>query len=218
MSVNRYGLHIICILLLVPSCRDGKRYHDAPVSDEKEVPAQGKRAVQLFQEALDKKFADPESSPLNQEQLRAFEGLAFFPADTTYQTWALLERSPEALPFEMPTTTDRMARERKYGTLYFELKGRPFSLEVYQSPDLMMQEGYEDYLFLPFTDSTNGSETYEGGRYIDLRIPLADSLLLDFNRAYNPYCVYNPEYSCPIVPAVNNLDIPIRAGVMVPPK
>lgn len=204
------------IALLLTSCRDGKRYHDAPVSAEKEEPAKGKQAVMLFQEALDASFADPESSPLTQEQLLAFEGLDFFPADTTYQTWARLERSPEALPFEMPTTTDRMARERKYGTLYFELGGRPFSLEVYQSPDLLMQEGYEDYLFLPFTDSTNGSETYEGGRYIDLRIPKADSLLLDFNRAYNPYCVYNPEYSCPIVPSVNHLDIPIRAGVMGP--
>jgi uncharacterized protein (DUF1684 family) len=76
-----------------------------------------------------------------------------------------------------------------------------------------LEEAYVDYLFLPFSDATNGNETYSGGRYIDLRIPTSDSVLIDFNKAYNPYCAYNPKYSCPIVPKQNRLPIPVRAGV-----
>ena len=77
----------------------------------------------------------------------------------------------------------------------------------------MQQEKYRDYLFLPFTDNTNGEQTYTGGRYIDLSIPDGDTIVVDFNKAYNPYCAYNKKYSCPIVPSVNNLDTEIRAGV-----
>jgi uncharacterized protein (DUF1684 family) len=77
----------------------------------------------------------------------------------------------------------------------------------------MRQEEYRDYLFLPFADLTNGEETYGGGRYLDLTIPTGNTILLDFNKAYNPYCAYNPKYSCPLVPKQNRLDIPIIAGV-----
>lgn len=170
--------------------------------------------MRAFQEKINAEFRDPDTSPLPNEERGAFKGLAFFEADTSYQVWARLVRTPEALPFDMPTTTERMTRERQYGTLYFELMGRPFSLQVYQNVDLMQQEGLEDYLFLPFTDETNGKETYSGGRYIDLVIPQSDSILLDFNTAYNPSCAYNAKYSCPIVPEVNHLDAEIRAGVM----
>jgi uncharacterized protein (DUF1684 family) len=62
-------------------------------------------------------------------------------------------------------------------------------------------------------DDTNGAETYAGGRYIDLAIPGGDSIVIDFNRAYNPYCAYNKKYSCPLVPKVNTLTTEIRAGV-----
>jgi len=79
--------------------------------------------------------------------------------------------------------------------------------------ELKEDEGYEDYLFLPFTDATNGNETYGGGRYIDLSIPNGDQIVIDFNKAYNPYCTYNKKYSCPIVPSQNALDIEIFAGV-----
>lgn len=73
---------------------------------------------------------------------------------------------------------------------------------------------YKDYLFFPFTDTTNGNETYDGGRYIDLRIPASgNEIIIDFNKAYNPFCAYSAGYSCPIVPAENNLDIPITVGV-----
>ena len=211
----RLRLLFISLLLCLGhfSCDGGKRYHTEEPLQASESLGSGMASILAFQKRLNAEFRDPDTSPLPDRYRKDFESLDFFEPDTTYQVWARLARSPEALPFDMPTNTDRLARERKYGTLYFELKGQPMSLEVYQSPELIMQEGYENYLFLPFTDATNGTETYSGGRYIDLRVPQGDSLLLDFNRAYNPTCAYNPKYSCPIVPPVNRLEAEIRAGV-----
>ena len=63
-------------------------------------------------------------------------------------------------------------------------------------------------------DATSGTETYGGGRYMDLRIPKNDEIIIDFNKAYHPYCAYNAfDYNCPIVPEENWLKIPIEAGV-----
>lgn len=113
----------------------------------------------------------------------------------------------------MKTTTSRVSEERVFGVLTFELKGKQFELNVYQGKEMMTTKGYEDYLFLPFLDDTNGDTTYGGGRYIDLRIPEGDSIEIDFNTAYNPYCVYNAKYSCPIVPRQNYVAIKVEAGV-----
>lgn len=196
---------------LLVGCNDGKRYHKS--DEEVSAGTDGLRSVRSYQKAMNAQFRDPETSPLPDRYRANFTGLDFFAADKTYQVWAKLIRTPEALPFNMPTTTDRQAVERKYGTLVFFLQGREVRLEVYQSPELMLQEEYVDYLFLPFTDTTNGNETYSGGRYLDLRIPAADSILIDLNMAYNPYCAYNPKYSCPLVPPNNHIAFPIRAGV-----
>jgi uncharacterized protein (DUF1684 family) len=84
---------------------------------------------------------------------------------------------------------------------------------VYQNIDLIKKSGYDDYLFLPFSDLTCGKESYIGGRYVDVRIQKGTIWTIDFNKAYNPYCAYNYEYSCPIVPLENDLDIEILAGV-----
>ena len=108
---------------------------------------------------------------------------------------------------------------RVYGILEFTLRGKPFQIPVYQSQQLMSTEKYKDYLFFPFTDLTNGEQTYPSGRYIELEIPTeGNTLIVDFNKAYNPYCAYSTKYSCPIVPAENNLDIEIPAGVMYTAK
>ncbi|MFM1879070.1 MAG: hypothetical protein RLZZ241_1936 [Bacteroidota bacterium] len=207
------GLYWILVLIFfIWNCDDGKRYRKPDAALGKEVQV-GVGQILAFQKELNATFSSPDDSPLPDRYRIHFEGLDFYLPDTTYQVWAKLKRTPEALPFNLATTTDRMALERTYGVLEFELKGVPLTLEVYQSPDLMLEEGYEDYLFLPFSDLTNGTETYTGGRYIDLKIPDSDSILIDFNKAYNPYCAYNPKYSCPVVPAPNQLGIAIRAGV-----
>lgn len=113
----------------------------------------------------------------------------------------------------MKTTTERLPVYDKYGTLTFELDDKTYKLSVYQSHSLRNNKKYKNYLFLPFTDLTNGNETYGGGRYIDFTIPDSDVVVIDFNKAYNPYCVYSDKYSCPIPPKENHLPIKITAGI-----
>ena len=93
------------------------------------------------------------------------------------------------------------------------LNDEKYTLIAYENLDYLDVEGYENYLFLPFLDQTNGYETYGGGRYIDLYQYDNDSILIDFNRAYNPQCVYDENFSCPIVPRNNLLNIRVEAGV-----
>ena len=112
----------------------------------------------------------------------------------------------------MKTSTTRLSKERVFGILSFTIKGLNYSLKVYQSESSVLESS--DYLFLPYLDATNGITTYGGGRYLDLKIPKGDSIWLDFNKSYNPYCIYNERYSCPIVPIENLLPIKVDAGVM----
>ncbi|MDB4768326.1 DUF1684 domain-containing protein [Flavobacteriaceae bacterium] len=217
------GLFFLLHSFLMISCKQSKKYHDTEVQSinivgEGVFNTQAERdsilkSVLDFQEELNASFKDPEESPLVDKDKMNFESLDYFLPNADYVIRAKLIRTPNALPFGMPTTTDRISHERVYGRLQFNLKGKPFSLEVYQSLDLLEKEGYEDYLFLPFTDLTNGNETYGGGRYLDLRTVQGDSIWIDFNKSYNPYCAYNKKYSCPVVPSKNHLEIDVQAGV-----
>lgn len=166
-----------------------------------------------FQKKMNSEFKDATTSPLKEKDLKDFKGLDFFKFDSTFVVNAQLKRTPDTPFFKMKTTTDRVSDERIYGVLSFKLKGKTFELNVYQGKELMTTEGYEDYLFLPFLDETNGESTYGGGRYIDLRIPEGDTITVDFNSAYNPLCTYNEKFSCPIVPRQNYLRTKVEAGV-----
>ncbi|WP_297762090.1 DUF1684 domain-containing protein [uncultured Muriicola sp.] len=204
---------ILGLFLLILGCGDGKKYHDDDQSEPVLSSNNDLTSIIEFQRDLNKEFSDPVTSPLPDRYRKDFNGLDFFKPDTTFVVNATFTRTPDAIPFLMPTNTDRMSKEVIFGIVSFQLKGNSYQLEVYQNEELKEDEGYEDYLFLPFTDATNGNETYEGGRYIDLRIPEGDEIVIDFNKAYNPYCTYNKKYSCPIVPSQNALDIEIFAGV-----
>jgi uncharacterized protein (DUF1684 family) len=166
-----------------------------------------------FQEEQNSFFKDASKSPLKSKDLKAFEGLDFFPIDSMFVVKAQLKRTPNTPYFEMKTTTNRVTRERVFGVLSFTINGQLLKLKVYQSEPNVDSDTDSDYLFLPFLDATNGETTYGGGRYIDLSIPATDVLMIDFNKAYNPYCAYNEKYSCPIVPRENYLALEIRAGV-----
>ncbi|QYA24081.1 DUF1684 domain-containing protein [Gramella sp. MT6] len=170
-------------------------------------------SAKKFQIELEREYANPEKSPLDEKDLEEFRGLEFFEIDPDYIVQAEFVRTPSESPFAMKTSTDRMKMYVKYGELYFSLKGKDLKLNVYQNQDLVNDPEYFDYLFLPFTDLTNGDATYGGGRYIDFRIPESKEVTLDFNKAYNPYCAYSGNYSCPIPPKENDLPIEIIAGV-----
>jgi uncharacterized protein (DUF1684 family) len=167
-----------------------------------------------FQKKLNEEYKTRGESPLDPKDFAKFEGHDFFPADLNYRVQAKLVVTNETPFFGMKTTTSRMAPERIYGYLEFAMAGKEFRLPVYQSKDLMQTTEYADHLFFPFSDETNGKQTYGGGRYIDLKIPKeGDDIIVDFNMAYNPYCAYSSRYSCPIVPAENQMDIEVLAGV-----
>jgi uncharacterized protein (DUF1684 family) len=167
-----------------------------------------------FQEELNKEYADKETSPLTDKGLKKFKELPFFPIDKKYIVVAKFERVQNATPFKMSTTTDRQPTYVLYGVATFSIDGVAYQLNIYQSHKLREMEEYKSHLFLPFTDLTCGVESYGGGRFIDLEIPEGDEIIIDFNRAYNPYCAYNHKYSCPIPPAENDLKVEIHAGVM----
>jgi len=164
-----------------------------------------------FQKQQNSFFKDASKSPLKSKDLKAFDGLDFFPIDSTFVVEAQLKRTPNTPFFDMKTTTNRVTQERVFGVLSFTINNESYNLNVYQSaPD---SDAELDYLFLPFLDATNGTETYGGGRYIDLTIPEGNQITVDFNTSYNPYCAYNEKFSCPIVPIENYLPLKMNAGV-----
>lgn len=166
-----------------------------------------------FQDQLNTEFGDPEESPLDSIDLVAFQGLEFFPINEKYRVEAKLVKQNSPTFFGMETTTDRRPEYRIWAYAYFSIDGKEYQLTIYQNKKLMNTLEYGDYLFLPFTDATNGKSSYHGGRYVDLRIPEGESIIIDFNKSYNPYCAYSKKYSCPIVPKENGLDLNIEAGV-----
>ena len=192
------SLLVLFSLLLILNCESKKRY------DKNLTP---------FQREMNEFFKDASISPLKEKDLKTFRGLDFFVFDSSYVVNAALTRTPDEKSFKMKTTTDRLPEYIKYGTVTFDLFGKSYSLNIYKNLEGINKEGYRDYLFLPFLDDTNGFESYGGGRYIDLDIPKGSNLVIDFNSAYNPYCVYDEKYSCPIVPKDNYLPLEINAGV-----
>lgn len=166
-----------------------------------------------FQKKINAEFKDASTSPLKPIDIESFKSLDFYKYDADYVVSATLKRTPDSEYFDMKTTTDRLTKSRVYGVITFNLKGKTYQLNVYRDKELITTEGFENYLFLPFLDDTNGESTYGAGRYIDLKIPEGNTLTVDFNSAYNPYCAYDEKYSCPIVPNENYLATTIEAGV-----
>ena len=170
-------------------------------------------AVEKFQNELNAEYADAKTSPLLPEDLKTFHSLEYYPANEKFFVVAKFIRTENEQPFEMKTSTDRRPVYVKYGEAHFSIESQVFQLNLYRNIELSKKEQYKDYLFLPFSDLTCGNESYIGGRYIDMKIPKGDTIVIDFNTAYNPYCAYSYKYSCPKVPLENDLKIAIRAGV-----
>ncbi|MBK9485971.1 MAG: DUF1684 domain-containing protein [Chitinophagaceae bacterium] len=140
----------------------------------------------------------------------------FFPINKEYHVSAYFERIYDTVGFTMNTSAGTVKYYYKYGRLDFMIDGKECLLYVYQGKDLMQTEQYKDYLFVPFTDATTGNESYGSGRYLEFykKDIENNSVQLDFNKAYNPYCAYATGYKCPVPPRENRLTIPIKAGEM----
>jgi uncharacterized protein (DUF1684 family) len=170
-------------------------------------------AVEKYHKDLNMEYADAKTSPLTPKDLSVFKTLDFYPANEKFFVVAKFVRTKDEKPFKMKTSTKRQPLYIKYGEAHFEIDGKPLKLNLYQDVEYSKKDEFKDDLFLPFFDLTCGSESYIGGRYLDLKAPITDILIIDFNKAYNPYCAYSHLYSCPKVPVENDLKIEIRAGV-----
>lgn len=174
----------------------------------------GSPDIKVFRDGRDKEFRDKAQSPLKEEDLAGFTGLNYYPEDAAYEVKARFTRTADEKYFQMPTSSGRMKMFVKYGVLKFKVKGKSRALAVYQIDPAILEKfpEYADLLFIPFKDKTNGTGTYGGGRYIDIKKPQGKTVMLNFNLAYNPNCAYGGEkWSCPIPPRENVLDIEIRA-------
>ncbi|MCT2407098.1 DUF1684 domain-containing protein [Chryseobacterium antibioticum] len=173
------------------------------------------KEIKKFQKELNAEYLNPKETPLRGDNFTNFKKHPFFPVDLKYRVTAKFSKTEDPQPFELPTSSGKTKSYREYGKATFELDGKSYTLNLYQSLDLIKQEKYKDHLFLPFRDATNEKETYGGGKYMDLKIPKGNMIVLDFNQSYQPYCAYNAyDYNCPIVPEDNKLPVEIRAGVM----
>lgn len=171
--------------------------------------------IKKFQKELNAEYLNPKETPLRGDNLKKFKQHPFFPINLKYRVTAKFVKTENPVPFELPTSSGKFKQYQEYGKATFELDGKSLTLTLYQSLDLMKMEKYKDYLFLPFRDETNEKETYGGGKYMDLKIPAGNEIILDFNQSYQPYCAYNAfDYNCPIVPVENKLPVRIEAGVM----
>lgn len=167
----------------------------------------------LLKEREDKdlSFRSRANSPFDDAGRRTFKNLVYYEPDLEYRVQAKVEELPQQDTLLMPMTDGSDEAYVRYATASFELEGQPQRLTLYKKANRTADE--EDQLFVPFTDRTNGYETYGGGRYLDIPFEEdAKTVVLDFNRAYSPFCAYNPDYVCPVPPKDNRLDVAIPAG------
>ncbi len=140
--------------------------------------------------------------------------IRFFPVNRKMIVKASVTLLENEQPFKLTTSSGKTKEAQKYALLTFKLNGKLFKLYTYQLLKLKEKAETAHELFLPFTDPTNGKETYGGGRYIDLSInDIKDGyVIIDFNKAYNPYCAFTTGYNCPIPPRENDLNTAVKAG------
>ena len=148
------------------------------------------------------------SSPLLEEDKANFSGLNYYPVNEEYKVRARLIEVEKKIPVFIATTTGEQEKYIPFAYAQFEMLGEEHNLLLYKDWD----DENPNRLFLMFADETSGDETYGGGRYMEMNQTNTNSIILDFNTAYNPYCHFNPDYSCPIPPKENLITVPIKAG------
>ncbi len=178
----------------------------------------GPDALTRFRHGRDELFRTHPQSPLSEEARTRFTGLRYFDHDPSYQIRVRVEPADAGDPLEIDTGgEDGVITYRRAGWLRFGLGGQDYRLTVFSLV------GYGGGLFLPFRDATSGTQTYGGGRYLFDTVKNTDGLVLDltvgspnvtidFNFAYNPSCVYDARWACPLAPRENWLAVPVRAG------
>lgn len=188
--------YLIYALACLSACGQAKNY-DAAINEHRMAYKQG--------------FLTDERAPLTAADTGY---LRFYEPDEAYKVTARFERTPNTLPFNIPTVSGKTKEYQQYGTATFTINDTTVTLHIYQSVKLRQMKEYSDHLFIPFTDATTGFDTYGGGRYLDISTKdlNGNEVVLDFNKCYNPWCAFADGYSCPIPPRENFLKVAIKAG------
>lgn len=182
----------------------------AECKNEKNLSYEQKLQRQRFEK--DKTFRYADQSPIPEKKREFFHSLSYFSIDSTYRVKAEVRQFDTSEIINMAYSDGSEKQFEKFARLAFELKGQKEKLIAYKRVKTDTDTENTTPLFVPFYDSTNDQTTYKGGRYLDLKMPTQGTVVIDFNKAYNPYCVYNENYACPIPPEENRLSIPIKAG------
>lgn len=191
-TVEKYKLLIVALLL-------------AACTSETEIQT---NQINSLRQKKDEVFRDEKQSPMSPKYIADFKGLDYFPIDMKYIVEATLTRTPQLTSERLVMNNGEKELFVKYGNVTFELDGKTHTLSIYEN----LEPSPLDLLFLPFTDKSNDKTTYAGGRYVEVSRSKTGTVTIDFNRAFNPYCVYNENYVCPIPPSENYIDAEINAG------
>jgi uncharacterized protein (DUF1684 family) len=166
--------------------------------------------IQALRRDKDQMLRSAPDSPIPAETRASFPGLPYYDIKPEFRVPAFLteHRTDPPLVIEMQETDGQTVKMRRVGTLGFSLGAAQYTLTAFADIDARTV----DTLFVPFGDLTNGTETYQGGRFLNLRRTPTGLYDLDFNQAFHPYCVYNPTWICPVPPRENRLAVAIPAG------
>lgn len=188
----RFVVGIIAVLLF--SCKGKSAYENK---------------LDMFRSRQIAFFALEESSPLDSLERINFKGIRYYPIDESLRLNATVMWLPQTIFTELKHTGGDSRPYMKVAEIHFSINLKPQKLTAYQTTEMANNHTF----FIPFADPTNGAETYGGGRYLDVIYnPASTQLELDFNFAYAPYCAYTHHYSCPMIPAGNNLTEMVKAG------
>jgi uncharacterized protein len=199
-------LLLAATLLLLAACGQTEKKPDAAESfDSADVYSMEVRKDRLEK---DKYLLTSPNTPVKASDMELFRGLAYYDVDRAFVFETVLQRLPVPAEVTIATSQDRPRIMLHLGALPFTYDGKEYAVQVFAPKDT--SDG--NYWFIPFTDATSGGETYGGGRYLDIDDIASDTVFLDFNYAYSPYCAYNERYDCPIPPPENALPVAIRAG------
>ena len=200
MSYYDLPLAAIVLVFIVVGCSSGPAAPNATSYIESIVEKRLEKD-QFFRESSSE-------SPVPANQQDEFLPLNYFPVNPALRVPAAIRIADKQPIFEMPTSTGTLREMRQVGTLEFLLKGQTMTLGAFVDANQSALE----LLFVPFSDLTTGTETYEAGRYLDIERTATGIYVVDFNEAYSPYCAYNATYECPYPPASNRLKVRIEAG------
>ncbi len=195
---------MLCLCLLLLGAKP-----DLPITKGEEDPMEHREEkLKIFRTKRDQFFKEDPHSPLKEVDRKKFKGLLYYPINLRYAMTGSIERyptEPKPIYANLPTNKERERKYVKYGRFKFRWEGKEYVLQIYRPLG-----GGE--FFLPFKDKTSGTETYSDGRYLYIEPISGGKVLIDFNRAYNPFCAYNEKYTCPFAPKENWLGTAIQAG------